>query len=133
MPVLRYLGPGLCFALALGLLAAGRESDVSPWVYYPGMTLYALACLWWIVACADAATTRGWRALAAIVPALLPLGLSGMALSTTDIAIMGILGSWPFTILSPLLSLGGGIWILSGRYIPPEDPQGGDPTAGGRR
>ena len=118
----QFLAPLLCFALALGLLAASEASNGGSWFYFSGIALYPVACLWWVMACADAGPWRSARALLAMIPALLPVGLSALALSVSDIAIMGILSGWPFTLVSPLVSILGGIWLMSGRYIPPDKP-----------
>lgn len=79
------------------------------------MVLYPLAALRWVMAAADINAPRWRRALLALIPGLPPVALSALPFVDADAAVMAIIGNWSLTILSPLLSLGGAAWILSGR------------------
>ena len=109
-----FVWPGLALlAIMVWTIVADRLEGVSPFVFVLSAFVYLATVIWWVRVAVTPGPPALLRCLLCVLPAIIPVTQSVLAIREIDIAWNAVGAQAPATIAAPLTCLCGVVWIIA--------------------
>ena len=109
-----FVWPGLAMlSIMVWTIVADRLEGVSSFVFVLSAFVYLATVIWWVRVAVTPGPPALLRCLLCVLPAIIPVTQSVLAIREIDVAWEAVIMMAPATIAAPLTCLWGLVWIIA--------------------